>query len=491
VGINARKLKKSKKKKKKKKVKEMDKIPKDCLGIIFSFLSERFRRYIEITCKEWINLIRDEPHIISSKIRDLSQYFPNSTFPSLDKIKELGIVVSIWTEKDPLLGIDIKGNKLKHNIKFRVYVNLSNSKRRNEYANYLKALYECKFIKILKYKCFICNELGSPGTIRDLNYHGSKCVLCERYIHVCCYNQILQKTCGFIESTKNRLKLMDYNNPEVFYCIDCIDVAVATKKVIICKKCDGYFDITNNKKNDIYCKDCGVITLCCKKRCVKCRQQVCKICNPCDPIPFCNKCLYMCTTCKKFSENLVRCKKCKITRYCSEECQAVDYLDKHTKTCESHLTWCHYCGKQEYKRSTSGWVKCETGETPTIDSLMKKYDESMHMSRGFKENKKKHIVLRNGDIRANMLERIEKYGSSTHILNNPMTYDIATVPTKYDWVQGVIVSNQNLHRAQMRQYMTTPPTKLPRCSRCKMVSYCNETCQERHWKRHKEHCFKL
>jgi len=293
----------------------MDRIPKEVLGLIFSFLSERFRRYIEVTCKEWTNLIRNEPHIISSKIRDIIQYFPNSDFPSLDKVKDIGIVVN-----PDMPDYDLP----KDNIKTRIYINLPTIKRRNEYICYLKHLSECKLIKILKYKCFLCNGLSKYD-------HVDQCVLCQRYIPNCCYNRILEKTCGFIQAREKKIRLKEYRDYVNVYCTDCIDVAVATKKVVTCKKCNGYFDLSNKPKN---CKDCGgIFSPCYLKRCVKCRQAVCKTCNPCEPIPFCNKCLYMCTTCKKFSENLVRCKKCKITRYCSEECQAVD-LDKHTKTCD-------------------------------------------------------------------------------------------------------------------------------------------------------------
>jgi len=67
----------------------------------------------------------------------------------------------------------------------------------------------------------------------------------------------------------------------------------------------------------------------------------------------------------------------------------------------------------------------ETGETPTMNSYigignMNGFNAGMRMPRGFKENMKKHTILWNWQLKANldMLERIEQYGIFQCVLNN-------------------------------------------------------------------------
>jgi len=366
----------------------MDKIPKEVLGIIFSFLSERFRRYIEVTCKEWTNLIRNDPHIISSKIRDLSQYFSNSSissFPTLDKVKEIGVVIT-----DDITNLEFIRKLIQlPNVKIMIFVN-------PEVEKVLHLLIDCKTnIIIVKQCCFICNHtytineshMNRGGNLWGIYENKTICILCKRGSYCYCLDELVKKTCG-----------------KRIYCYDCIDIVIAMKRVVICKKCDGYFDISNN--NNAYCKDCGVLTSCFKNRCVKCKQEVCKACQS---GPFCFNCLYMCTNCKKVWENLVRCKVCRVTRYCSEECQEVD-LEKHTPNCTLHLNNCKCCGKQNNRQ----------------------FDISYH--------------------------------------------------NRYNW-NALFLLGYQMSRNQTKFTM--------RCSRCKMVSYCSKICQNRDWKRHKEHCFKL
>ena len=174
---------------------------------------------------------------------------------------------------------------------------------------------------------------------------------------------------------------------------------------------------------------------------------------------------FSCTFCRKQSADLVKCDHCLTVKFCGK-CK-IQYLNNHAFACKENEKERKVDKPLQGTDSQLNTGKCSYCSTPS-QRLMNcsqchsvQYCNRDCQRKHWKEHKSycQHII-------PNMKSCSEEKRSQKA---STIDYDI---------------SSQDKQCAYCFQTSQT----LRQCSRCHVVQYCNEACQQKHWKEHKELC---
>lgn len=227
----------------------MDTLPNELLGLIFSYLGERFRRYIEITCKDWTFIMRKTPHIISTEIKSFSNYIGKTPIDEFDLTHIKSLLCKEEHLKNQKFWINLESLTITESAYFHLELKevLESPNLKN-----LNICFRTVHDRSLK-QDFMENCKRLKGRDIDINFYEpnrrEKVLLkslCGNYKYwqrqpfaysYCC---ILCKTV-FKNHISNicvcGMTHFDYYQSKNVVCLECVDVLIPSKKAIMCYKC--------------------------------------------------------------------------------------------------------------------------------------------------------------------------------------------------------------------------------------------------------------